>query len=127
MELFPEKIKSEEELEEILSRPYRETIEDLKHIDGDFMVLGAGGKIGPSLVMMLARAFENIDPERKIYAVSRFSGRNVLNKLSSYKNVIVSEKDLSDKKVLRIFLRSETSYIWSGENLGLKKILALRG
>jgi len=98
MELFPEKIKSEEELEEILSRPYRETIEDLKHIDGDFMVLGAGGKIGPSLVMMLARAFENIDPERKIYAVSRFSRRNVLNKLSSYKNVIVLEKDLSDKK-----------------------------
>ncbi|MEM1610239.1 MAG: NAD(P)-dependent oxidoreductase [Sulfolobales archaeon] len=95
---LPEEIYSEEELEELLSRPYEETVEDLRKIDGDFIVLGAGGKIGPSLVSMLARAFERIDPSRRIYAVSRFSKRDVIKKLSRYPNVRVIEADLIDRK-----------------------------
>lgn len=94
---LPEEIRDEEELDELLSRPYPETIEDLRKIDGDFMVLGAGGKIGPSLVMMLARVFEKIDPGREIIAVSRFSRRGVVDKLRRYRNVEIIELDLSTK------------------------------
>jgi len=97
---LPDEINSEEELEELLSRPYEETIEDLRYIDGDFLVLGAGGKIGPSLVSMLARAYSIIDPSRKIYAVSRFTRRGVIEKLTNFRNVEIMELDLSNRKAV---------------------------
>ncbi len=57
------------ELEDVLSEPTTVTRGVLREIDGDIVVLGAGGKMGPTLAMMLHKAA----PEKKIYAVSRFS------------------------------------------------------
>ena len=49
MREIPETIANEEELEEFLATPYAETVDMMKRIEGDIMILGAGGKIGPSL------------------------------------------------------------------------------
>ena len=57
------------ELEELLSEPTAAARDLLRELDGDVVVLGAGGKMGPTLAMMLRRAA----PEKKVYAVSRFS------------------------------------------------------
>ena len=46
-------------------------------MDGDIVVLGAGGKMGPTLAMMLRKAA----PERTIYAVSRFSDREAKGRI----------------------------------------------
>ena len=118
---LPERIDSEEELEELLSRPYEETIEDLKEIDGDFIVLGAGGKIGPSLVSMLARAYEKIDPGRRIYAVSRFSRKELAKKLSRYPNVRVIEADLSDKREVESLPDSRNVIFMIGRKFGTEE------
>lgn len=66
-------ISSEEELEEVLSRPYPEDVELADRLDGDVLVLGAGGKMGPTLVQRIVRAVEEAGSETTVYAASRFS------------------------------------------------------
>ena len=61
--------RSEEELEEALSRPGDALTATLARIHGDLLVLGAGGKMGPSLARMAKRA----DPTRRVIAVSRWT------------------------------------------------------
>lgn len=62
-------IRSEQELEALLSAPYEEDVAALASLQGDLILLGAGGKMGPTLVARAVRA--NRDPKRKIYAVAR--------------------------------------------------------
>lgn len=58
-----------EALEERLSRPDDDVIADLQRLDGDILILGATGKMGPTLARMAKRAV----PDRKVWAVARFS------------------------------------------------------
>jgi nucleoside-diphosphate-sugar epimerase len=59
-------------LEDILSEPTDATKELIAGLKGDIVVLGAGGKMGPTLAMMLKKASSG----KNIYAVSRFSLRS---------------------------------------------------
>ncbi len=79
-------------LENWLSEPFAETRDLLRRTPGDVVVLGAGGKMGPTLAMMLKRAA----PERKVYAVSRFTDKQVGERISS-KGIVVVEADLLDE------------------------------
>ena len=63
---------SEEALDELLSRPRAATVEALRQCPGDVVVLGAGGKMGPTLARMAARAARDAGGSRRVYAVSRF-------------------------------------------------------
>jgi nucleoside-diphosphate-sugar epimerase len=58
-----------EALEERLSRPDEEVIADLERLDGDILILGATGKMGPTLARMAKRAA----PGKRVWAVARFS------------------------------------------------------
>jgi nucleoside-diphosphate-sugar epimerase len=63
-----------ETLERELSRPTAGAIETLRRLDGDVLVLGAGGKMGPTLARMARRGLDEIGAtSRKVIAVSRFS------------------------------------------------------
>jgi nucleoside-diphosphate-sugar epimerase len=66
-------ITTEQELEDALSEPYSEDIEFAEELEGDVMVLGAAGKMGPSLVRRILRASERAGTDRTVYAVSRYS------------------------------------------------------
>jgi len=50
------KINTEAELEERLSRPSDADAVALASMDGDLLILGAGGKMGPSLAKLARRA-----------------------------------------------------------------------
>src|SRR5688572_6414961 len=63
---------NEEDLDELLSRPRAATVEALRKCPGDVILLGAGGKMGPTLARMVARAASEGGSERRVYAVSRF-------------------------------------------------------
>jgi nucleoside-diphosphate-sugar epimerase len=67
--------RSEEELDALLSAPREATIAALARVPGDIVVLGAGGKMGPTLARMAARARDEAGSgsRRRIVAVSRFS------------------------------------------------------
>jgi nucleoside-diphosphate-sugar epimerase len=77
----PEPIRTTEELEELLSRPTESVIEQFGRREGDVILLGAGGKIGPSLTRMAWRACQAAGVKRTVYAVSRFSDRRVQSSL----------------------------------------------
>lgn len=62
------------DLEEHLSRPTPGVLETLRRHPGDVLVLGAGGKLGPTLARMVRRGLDAIDQrQRRVIAVSRFS------------------------------------------------------
>ena len=65
--------RSDEELDELLSAPPDATVAALARVDGDIIVLGAGGKMGPTLARMAARARDAAGSKRRVIAVSRFS------------------------------------------------------
>ena len=67
----------ERTLDDALSAPTGATKEVLSGLVGDVVVLGAGGKMGPTLAMMLKKASK----DRRIYAISRFSDRSVKAKI----------------------------------------------
>jgi len=43
---------TEEKLNSLLTKPSSALVEDMKKIEGDIMVLGAGGKMGPTLCVL---------------------------------------------------------------------------
>ena len=45
-----------DELESFMARPSQDLIDDLAQVSGDILVLGAGGKMGPTLSMLARRA-----------------------------------------------------------------------
>jgi nucleoside-diphosphate-sugar epimerase len=67
-------IGTEVELEDRLSEPTAGVVETLGRLPGDVIVLGAGGKMGPTLCRMARRASDAAGVARRVIAVSRFSG-----------------------------------------------------
>ena len=59
---------TEEKLNEILTMPSKQLVEDIKKIDGDIMVLGAGGKMGPTLCVLAKKACQEAGIEKRIIA-----------------------------------------------------------
>ena len=55
---WPEAVRDEDELEELLSRPSAADVAFAGTLDGDVVVLGAGGKMGPSLARRVRRALD---------------------------------------------------------------------
>src|SRR5690242_18158038 len=66
-------ITSAEALEDRLSTPTEAVVETLARLPGDLVLLGVGGKMGPSLARMARRASDAAGVRRRILGVSRFS------------------------------------------------------
>src|SRR5919202_4269693 len=64
---------TEAELDELLSRPTTGVLDTLRRFPGDVVVLGAAGKMGPTLARMLRRALDALERRDRVIAVSRFS------------------------------------------------------
>jgi nucleoside-diphosphate-sugar epimerase len=74
-------MKNTKELEDRLSQPSEALIEDLRQIDGDILLLGVGGKMGPSLAKLAQRAVREGGLKNKIIGVSRFSNAGARKEL----------------------------------------------
>jgi hypothetical protein len=70
---LPDRIASEAELEDLLAEPSEEDIAAVARLDPDIMILGAGGKMGPSLARRVKRAAARAGTGSRVLAVSRFS------------------------------------------------------
>ncbi len=80
----PSAIASVEQLEDLLSTPSPRLVETMRRIEGDIIVLGAGGKMGPSLTRMAKRASEDAASSRRVIAVSRFSSEDARRSLEAH-------------------------------------------
>lgn len=65
-------------LEEVMSTPSDALVHDLSHLEGDLLILGVGGKMGPSLARMAKRAA----PHKRVIGVARFSEPGLKDALS---------------------------------------------
>lgn len=88
---------NEERLNEVLTTPPDRILDDLKRLKGDFTILGAGGKIGPSLAIMLRKALKMAGMNRKIYAVDRYPDERAKSVLESW-DIEVITCDLLQRK-----------------------------
>lgn len=66
-------IPTENDLDDILTRPSRALVEHMAAVSSPLLVLGAGGKMGPSLAVLAKRAAADAGHPLEVIAVSRFS------------------------------------------------------
>ncbi|MCW3819233.1 NAD(P)-dependent oxidoreductase [Micromonospora sp. DR5-3] len=92
-------MRSVAELEERLSRPRDVLVDDLRKLDGDILVLGAGGKLGPSLVRLALRGVAAAGTGARVIAVSRFSEAGLADALRG-EGAVVVEADVTDDAAL---------------------------
>jgi nucleoside-diphosphate-sugar epimerase len=93
--ILPQQFRDVTELEEFMTRPSAELVSDLARIDGDIMVLGVGGKMGPTLARMAKRAA----PDKRVIGVARFSEPSLIDVLKGH-GVECIACDLLDRDAL---------------------------
>ena len=76
-------IGTTEQLEQTLATPSKNLIEDVANLEGDIMLLGAGGKMGSSLARLAKKAIEASGFKKKVIAVSRFSNTSLVSELQA--------------------------------------------
>ncbi len=116
--------RDDEELEELLSRPSPEVIDALRRTPGDVIVLGAGGKMGPSLVTMIRRAADTIADGRAVMAVSRFSSPDVANRLEQG-GVRVIRAELGDRAAIARLPDAPNVIYMAGQKFGTRDLPSL--
>jgi nucleoside-diphosphate-sugar epimerase len=88
-----------EQLEERLSRPTAADVSAMAELSGDLLILGAGGKMGPSLAALARRAADQAKIKKRIIAVSRFADDSLRHQLST-QNIETIACDLLDPGAL---------------------------
>ena len=68
-----DKIETVEQLENVMSYPTKEVVNAMLELEGDLLILGVGGKMGPTLAKLAKRAIDNANLDKKVIGVSRFS------------------------------------------------------
>lgn len=121
---YPEKISTEEQLEELLSRPGKEVIEMISRIDGDLIFLGIAGKIGKSLAMMAKRACDEAGIKKRIIGVSMFESKEQQEKLEKA-GIQTIHGDLLDTKFTDSLPKAMNVFYLAGMKFGSVDNLSL--
>jgi nucleoside-diphosphate-sugar epimerase len=119
---IPPAPRSEAELDELLSRPDAGAVRALSERPGDVLVLGVGGKMGPSLARMLRRAADTADgtrDARRIIGVSRFSSSRARAALDEV-GVETLPCDLSDVDAVRRLPDAPNIIFMAGQKFGTR-------
>jgi len=102
-------------LEDQLSMPDGATTEALAALSGDLIILGAGGKMGPTVARMARRAIA--DQARRVIAVSRFSDAAVVERLHAA-GVETITADMSDPRAVAALPFAENVVWMAGQKFG---------
>src|SRR6266850_4282186 len=93
---LPDAIPDIAALDQLLCRPSQVLIDDLNKVDGDIMILGVAGKMGPTLAGLAKATL----PGRRIIGVARFSDPGVKDWLEA-RGIETINCDLLDEAALR--------------------------
>lgn len=108
---------TEEKLDKLLSTPSPALVEDMKKIEGDIMVLGAGGKMGPTLCLLAKNAAREAGVQKRIIAVSRFSDP-IVKQLLAENEVEMISCDLLNPQSLQSLPEVENIIYMAGRKFG---------
>lgn len=96
-----------------MTRPSAQLAADLARADGDILVLGAGGKMGPTLARMAKRAV----PGKRVIGVARFSEKGLRERLES-QGVECIACDLLEREALERLPRAKNVVFMAGHKFG---------
>ena len=108
---------TEEKLNELLTTPSDSLVSDIAKIKGDIMILGAGGKMGPTLCILAKNAIKKAGIEKRVIAVSRFSDQIALDLLHD-NGVETISCDLLDHDSLEALPEVENVIYMAGRKFG---------
>jgi nucleoside-diphosphate-sugar epimerase len=106
-------------LDEELSRPSGQLTDELARLPGDILVLGAGGKMGPTLARMAVRASRS-GPSRRVIAAARFSNRGLPAALEE-QGVETVRCDLFDRRQVEALPEAPNVIYMVGQKFGTSR------
>lgn len=110
---LPPRFENETLLDDFMSSPSPELVRDLERVPGDILILGVGGKMGPTLARMAKRAA----PSKRVVAVARFSSPGLREELEE-KGVETIACDLLDANAVNQLPRLENVIFMAGFKFG---------
>jgi len=117
---LPDTISDIAELDDLLCRPSQALIDDLGQVDGDIMILGVAGKMGPTLAGLAKAAL----PGRRVIGVARFSDSSVKAWLEA-RGVETLNCDLLDEAAIKALPKLPNIVFMAGRKFGAEGDLSL--
>ncbi len=110
---FPPRFEDTAQLDDVMSTPSPALVAELQRVPGDIMVLGVGGKMGPTLARMAKRAA----PGKRVIGVARFSQAGLRESLQQH-GVECIEADLLSRDALAALPDAENIVYMAGRKFG---------
>jgi nucleoside-diphosphate-sugar epimerase len=117
---LPDTIPDVAALDELLCRPSRALIEDLEKVDGDIMILGVAGKMGPTLAGLAKAAL----PGRRVIGVARFTDPSAKAWLEA-RAIETLGCDLLDEAAIKRLPKAPNVMFMAGRKFGAEGDLSL--
>lgn len=110
---WPDHFSDEAQLEDFMSTPSLGLTGDFRNIPGDILILGVGGKMGPTLARLARRAA----PDRRVIGVARFSERGLREKLESW-GIECIATDLLEREAIERLPKVRNVLFMAGRKFG---------
>lgn len=110
---LPDSFADEAALDDLMTLPDAALVEDLERVPGDILVLGVGGKMGPTLVRMAKRAA----PDKRVIGVARFSEPGLEDQLTAA-GIETIACDLTDRAAVAALPKAENVIFMAGRKFG---------
>lgn len=110
---LPERIETVDQLEDVMTTPSAALRADLTALAGDIIVLGVGGKMGPTLARLAKRAA----PDKRIVGVARFTEQGVQDGLEQA-GIETIRCDLLDRAAVEALPRLPNVVFMAGRKFG---------
>lgn len=110
-------MKTLTDLYDALSAPTTEVVESLAKLDGDLMLLGVGGKLGPELALMARRALDKGGNGQRVIGVARNLDEQTAARLRDG-GVELAKADLMDSDQLAALPTAENVIYLAGRKFG---------
>jgi nucleoside-diphosphate-sugar epimerase len=112
-EALPNTFENVEDLEDYMTSPDDALIAEMTDLDGSIIVLGVGGKMGPTLARMAKRAA----PDKRVIGVARFSEPGLEEKLQSW-DIETIKCDLLDREAVEALPKCANVIFMAGRKFG---------
>ena len=110
---LPDRLDGVDHLEEVMTAPTPELVAELARASGDLIILGIGGKIGPTLARLARRAC----PDKRVVGVARFSEAGLRESLTAHGIECVAA-DLLDRDQVNALPKLPNVIFMAGRKFG---------
>lgn len=111
--MLPARFRDVDHLEDVMTTPSAALVEDLARAPGDILVLGVGGKMGPTLARLAKRAA----PGRRVIGVARFSEPGLRDALEAH-GIECIAADLLDRDAIAALPDAPNLVFMAGRKFG---------